>query len=637
MRSKLVIGNELEMDKKSSLTDAADLELVENTLESFFSGKKISRVLLINPPDSTADIFRYDAAKRGRNSNYPPYGLLVLAQCLRDVGVNVDVINLNHEVLKRCQEATSEEEFDHDKIWQSYLDDTIGEFDPDIIGVTCMYTMTHNSFKNVCQWAARSDRPIVIGGVHTTNDVERILNDIPGVKAAFLREADRSFPIFIQAVNKDMPVGEIAQVVLNLENGLFEINNQKMPTAEEINTLPAWDISDVSESSRYGIVGTFYYLKPKGTRFAPSLSNRGCRAQCTFCGVRNFNGKGVRQKRIDVVLDELEILKHEYGIDHIMWLDDDLLKDEKRAISLFDGMVRRNLDLTWDASNGVIAYSCTEEVVAAMAGSGCIAVNIGMETGNSEILHKIRKPGTLDKFLEAAHIFQKYDQIYSNLLLMLGFPGETMRMIMDTIEVAKEMNMDWYRISPLQPLPNTAIYDDMVAQGLIEDVGYEESENVRFAVGVFGTLTEMEQGKRFATPDFQKAFDSIPLDQVPSPEQITDIWFYMNYFLNFHRLFREYRPAKFRQQKAALLALANIISPNNAFALYFIAYLDLVQGLAPDETIIGRIEDNLRNSEFWSDRFDAFGLSLDDLKNYSGDAGQSFQLTPHGYKKDLGA
>ncbi len=625
------------MGTKSSLKDAADLVVVENALDNWFPERKISKILLVNPPDSTADIFRYDAAKRGRNSNYPPYGLLVMAQSLREVGVSVEVISLNHEVLKRCQESKSEEDFDHDNVWQSYLDDTISEFNPDIIGVTCMYTMTHNSFKNVCQWSARSNRPIVIGGVHTTNDVERVLCDIPCVKAAFLREADRSFPLFIQTVNREIPVGELAQVVLSLENDLFEIDVQKMPAAEEINTLPAWDISDVSESSRYGIVGTFYYLKPKGTRFAPSLSNRGCRAQCTFCGVRNFNGKGVRQKRIDVVLDELEILKNEYGIEHIMWLDDDLLKDEKRAISLFDGMVQRSLDLTWDASNGVIAYSCTEEVVAAMAASGCIAVNIGMETGNSDILRKIRKPGTLEKFLEAAHIFQKYDQIYSNLLLMLGFPGETMRMIMDTVEVAKEMNMDWYRISPLQPLPNTAIYNDMVAQGLIEDVGYEESEDVRFAVGVFGTLTEMEQGKRFATPDFREAFGSIPLDQVPSPEQITDIWFYMNYFLNFHRLFRETRPAKFRQQKAALTALANIISPNNAFALYFIAYLDLVQGQTPDDAIVGRLENCLNTSEFWRDRFDAFGLSLDDVKKYSGEGGKSFQLAPQDYKEALTA
>ena len=87
-----------------------------------------------------------------------------------------------------------------------------------------------------------------------------------------------------------------------------------------------------------------------------------------------------------------------------MWLDDDLLKDEKRAVSLFNEMVLRKLSLSWDATNGIIAYSCTKEVIDAAAESGCIAVNIGMESGNRSMLRRIRKPGTLENFLETAKV-----------------------------------------------------------------------------------------------------------------------------------------------------------------------------------------------------------------------------------------
>ena len=54
----------------------------------------------------------------------------------------------------------------------------------------------------------------------------------------------------------------------------------------------------------------------------------------------------------------------------------------------FDAMVRRGLRLTWDASNGVIAASCTEEVIAAAEASGCIALIIGMESGHPTILRR---------------------------------------------------------------------------------------------------------------------------------------------------------------------------------------------------------------------------------------------------------
>ena len=47
----------------------------------------------------------------------------------------------------------------------------------------------------------------------------------------------------------------------------------------------------------YGTVGAFYCFKPKDTVFATVLSNRGCRAQCTFCSVANFNGRAVRSHR----------------------------------------------------------------------------------------------------------------------------------------------------------------------------------------------------------------------------------------------------------------------------------------------------------------------------------------------------
>jgi radical SAM superfamily enzyme YgiQ (UPF0313 family) len=369
---------------------------------------------------------------------------------------------------------------------------------------------------------------------------------------------------------------------------------------------------DVPEYSRYGTIGAFYYFKPKDTVFATTLSNRGCRAQCTFCSVRNFNGKGVRQRDYLNVVDELQHLVEVHGVGHVMWLDDDLLKDHGRALAMFNEMVKRKLPLTWDATNGLIAASCTEEMVAAMAASGCIAVNIGMESGNPEILRQVKKPGTVKNFLRAAEVFRKYEEIHTSILLMVGFPGETLAMVQDTINVAQAMDCDWYRISQLQPLPNTPIYDAMVAQGLIQDVG---SRELRFNGGAFGRQTEIEQGLRLAELGFREAFAALPLDKVPEKEQLTDIWFYMNYHLNFHRLFTETRPVKVRQQLRNLKALSEVISPENGFALYFLGVMEhgLTGKVAPE--IIARLKRRLSTSPYWADRLSAFGLDVADLEN----------------------
>ena len=122
------------------------------------------------------------------------------------------------------------------------------------------------------------------------------------------------------------------------------------------------------------------------------LSNRGCRAQCTFCSVRTFNGVGVRRRTVKSVIEELRrILNFEYGIDHIMWLDDDLLYNTKVSMELFNEMVKSKINLTWDATNGLIAAACKDEVISAARDSGCIGVNIGMESGNRKILKRNKK------------------------------------------------------------------------------------------------------------------------------------------------------------------------------------------------------------------------------------------------------
>ena len=76
---------------------------------------------------------------------------------------------------------------------------------------------------------------------------------------------------------------------------------------------------------------------------------------------------------------------------------------------LFNEMVRNNLNMTFDNTNGVIAASCTEEVMNAAAAAGCIGLTVGMESGNRDILRSIRKPGTVENFLRAGEVLNKIE------------------------------------------------------------------------------------------------------------------------------------------------------------------------------------------------------------------------------------
>ena len=586
-------------------------EWIDGFIEARFPGRRIDRVLLVNPPDGDAEIFRFQTASLGRNTNFAPYGLGLIAENLRRCGVDVRICNLNHLLLEACCNIDDAKSFDFDAIWQRHLDDAITAFQPDLVGVSCMFTMTHKVFSQVCARVAAHDVSIAVGGVHVSNDTDKVLDDIPSVDIAFLREADLAIRRFVEVVRGERDSTELAQVVFNDTQRRVKIGGALVPSADEMDVIPAIDLMGVSESSSYGTIGSFYFLKDSGTRLATTLTNRGCRAQCTFCSVRNFNGKGVRHRAIGSVVDELERLQNDYGIGHFMLLDDDPFKDTRRTIALFNEMVRRNLKLTWDASNGAIASSCTEEVISAAVASGCIALHIGMESGNREVLRQIKKPGKPETFVKAAEVLRKHPALYSCAYLMLGFPGETKAMIADTMAIATEMDLDWYRISVLQPLPNTPIYDDMEADGQLEKT---DSSEVRMALGSYGKVNAGLREIDATSASFAELFKAIPDDTIPDGGQIADIWFNMNYQLNFRRLFDEIRPEKISQQSKMLQNLVDIVAPEHGFGLYFLGLMEgKIDGWTSDQTL-NRLRAQFDGSPYWGPRLKGYQLDPNQLR-----------------------
>ena len=473
-----------------------------------------------------------------------------------------------------------------------------------------MFTMGHQSMTDTCDWVKSFGVPILAGGVHVSNDLAKVVAEVPGLRFAFYKEADVSIKKFIKVVRGEESIDYLEKIVAISDGHALKVKGDGKPQPEDFDLLPAYELFPVEEYADYGVIGSFYHLTKPGTKFATVLSNRGCRARCTFCSVATFNGQGVRARSVDSVIDELKVLKYKYDIGHFMWLDDDLLSDSTRCLELFNRMVKENLNMTWDATNGVIASACTPEIVAAAAASGCIGLHVGMESGNDEILKAIRKPSGVKHFLKAAKIFRDSESIYASVFLMIGFPKETMAMMGDTLRVAKEMDLDWYSLGLLQPLPGTPIYDQMKEMGLLTDRGTKG----RFMIGSFGGMSEREKTASFSASSFEDAFGAIPLDAIPDDTQLTDIWFYMDYHLNFHRLFSETRPRKILQQMVKLEKIANILSPNHAFALYFLALLQRREQGFADPAILERLKQELKRSDYWSYRMGQFGLAVSQLE-----------------------
>jgi len=228
---------------------------------------------------------------------------------------------------------------------------------------------------------------------------------------------------------------------------------------------------------RYFEIGKIQGLRLDGEREKPLrvlqvTTSRGCPCNCTFCGVKATWGKPFRMRSPENVLDEIEQAIEAYSIDRVFFQDDNLTANRKRAAAIFDGMMERGLNITWEAHNGLQVSTLNDELLEKMKGSGCVSFTAGIESGNAEILRQVRKPvnlktlpGTLRKAQDLGIDVRGF--------FIIGFPGETREQIRQTCEFARSLRLSVSAFAILTPLPGSALYNDCVAQGLLDEASLD--------------------------------------------------------------------------------------------------------------------------------------------------------------------
>lgn len=620
-----------ELDKTN------DYRIVVDEIKNRFN-KKIKKILLINPPQFQTDYFDLDLFKNKRYFNYPPYGLGLLKAALseKNKDIEVEILELNHELLKFLDSFFNKNNFDDYKtevenlhkdhgnyIMSNYFHSSfdfgkneitnfkiedfmvpilklhLKKFKPDMVGISCMFTMTHKRMIKIAQ-VTKSVLPetrIFVGGVHPTSSAKLILEEEKSIDFVNLFEGDVSLPSFINFVNNDFKDESILrQVGVMSNNQYYEIQNRSFPAGDTINLRPNYGKLAINEFSDLGEIGAYRFWWKKNTIASTIISNRGCRARCSFCSVRNFNGKGVRGRTYESVVDELQYLKEFYGVNHVMWLDDDLLFDRERTINLFNEIVRRNLNITWDASNGIIASALKDEVLHAAAESGCIGMHFGIESGNDEILKSVHKPSGKKHYLALEDKLKKYPQIFTKGFLMVGFPNETLEQIKETIDLAIKINLDWYTIQVVHPLPKTEMHQQMVEMGLITEDKIEDKKLN------YGNRSGIR--KKIETSDVQGSFID-PFDGdlhiVPKKEDMEDIWFTADFKINYERIVHISNIDKLKKLKCFINFIEKKITIQNPLVSFYGDLIDKKLNNADLSSVKINYE---KHNPFWKSRLD---------------------------------
>jgi anaerobic magnesium-protoporphyrin IX monomethyl ester cyclase len=294
---------------------------------------------------------------------------------------------------------------------------------------------------------------VVLGGAHPSGAPEECLES-GVVDYAIVGEGEIALTKLLDAIEgKHKP--ENIPGLWSIENGVIRTNRPaEVPDIEKL-PPPAYDMIDLKKYFRLDSPWHF----PQSPRVVQFISSRGCPYQCSYC--HTIHGKRYRGLSPSKVLDQIEDLVKNHGVEEFMMVDDIFNFDLERAKEICRGIVQRGLKIHLQFPNGVRGDRFDEELVALMKDAGTHFMAIAIETTSKEYQRLIRKNLKVDKAEQTILWARKYNIEVSGFF-MIGFPGETVDQIQQTIDFAVNAPLDAIFISVVSPFKGTVLRDDML-------------------------------------------------------------------------------------------------------------------------------------------------------------------------------
>ena len=411
---------------------------------------KVNKILLLFPPAYTI--------KSTRDINpLPPIGIGMLAAVLEKKKYDVQILDCLIRGWDQEEESPVNKDIVRVGLTDQQITEYIKEYKPDVVGVSCMFSVQHKVYPKVFAAikAANPEIQTVAGGAHVTVCSKEVLED-PNCDYIIAGEGEESLVDFLDSLQGRKSFESVDGLGWKHENSKHIIN-PKLHWIEELDSLPFPAYHLLGLEQYFGLEASHGIRHAK--EFAPIVTSRGCPAKCTFCSANKMFGYKFRTRSAQNVLDELWYLKNTYGIKEIMFEDDNVTANRKHATELFQKMIDQKIDLRWDTPNGVGMWTLTEDLIDLMKEAGCFKINFPIESGDQEILKNvIKKPldlkRTKDLFKRCREIGLDY-----GTFLVVGMPGEKIEDIWTSFEFCAEVGSYSPHTSVATPYPGTELFE----------------------------------------------------------------------------------------------------------------------------------------------------------------------------------
>ena len=243
-----------------------------------------------------------------------------------------------------------------------------------------------------------------------------------------------------------------------------------------------------------------YYIGYLQHPYVSLYTGRGCFSRCIFClWPQTIGGNRYRVRSPEHVFEEMKLAKSLFPEVKEFFFDDDTFTDNRPRA---EEIARKlgTLGMTWSCNaKANVPY----ETLKVMRENGLRLLLVGFESGNQQILNNIRKGIRVDRAREFVKNCKKLG-IRIHGTFILGLPGETRETMQQTMEYARELDVDTIQVSLAAPYPGTELYARALANGWLKQDSLIDAHGIQEATIEYPDLSRDEIFK--AVEDFYRRF-----------------------------------------------------------------------------------------------------------------------------------
>ena len=374
------------------------------------------RVVLINPA-------RHFIANEHGLGYLIPLGLVCIGGPLIDVGFSVKLI-------------------DHDLYGWSYprLVQEIAEFKADYIllghsGSTAAHKTALKTIRAIHKELPRLR--VVYGGVYPSYADRVVMAECEEIDAVVRGEGEETIVGLIRTWEQTDDLSYVDGVTWRKGDEII-VNRSRTSIRDLDQYRPGWELVDWS---RYSMLG---FKNAAGLQFS-----RGCTLTCNYCGQWMF-WKKWRHRSPENVVEQLKILKNQYGVNIVWFADENFAADQEVAKHILELIITADLGLSLNLNMTAADVVRDADLMPLYKRAGVDYIVMGVESLKDNVITSIRKNNPFEVSRTAVRLLRE-NNIVSLTNIIYGLEEESRKTILEKFKGLLALDSDILNAMYLTP------------------------------------------------------------------------------------------------------------------------------------------------------------------------------------------